>query len=75
MPVFILDSNFFIQAHRTTYPIDVATGFWNKVKDLAARGSLISLDKVRNEIYGGNDALEDWCKENLPEGYQKAVTI
>jgi hypothetical protein len=75
MPVFILDSNFFIQAHRTTYPIDVATGFWNKVKDLAVRRSLISLDKVRKEIYGGNDALEDWCKENLPEGYQKAVTI
>ena len=25
---FVVDSNFFIQAHRVTYPLDVATGFY-----------------------------------------------
>ena len=26
MPIYLVDSNFFIQAHRVTYPIDIATG-------------------------------------------------
>jgi hypothetical protein len=31
MSIYLVDSNFFIQAHRATYPLDIATGFWNKV--------------------------------------------
>lgn len=71
MPVYVLDSNFFIQAHRVHYPIDVATGFWNKVGHLAKEGSVISIDKVQNELYDKNDALEDWCRNNLPEDFFK----
>jgi hypothetical protein len=47
MPVYVLDSNFFIQAHRFHYPIDVAAGFWNKVRQLAEEGRVISIDKVK----------------------------
>jgi hypothetical protein len=50
MVVYILDSNFFIEAHRVSYPVDVAYSFWNKVKQLAENGTIISIDKVRNEI-------------------------
>ena len=64
---YILDSNFFIEAHRNTYPLDVAEGFWLKVKDLAEAGIVVSIDKVRNELYDKNDALEAWCIENLPQ--------
>jgi hypothetical protein len=32
MAIFVVDSNFFIQAHRFTYPLDVAMGFWDKIK-------------------------------------------
>jgi len=32
MQIYLVDSNFFIQAHRAIYPLDIATGFWNKVK-------------------------------------------
>jgi hypothetical protein len=71
MAVYILDSNFFIQAHRATYPLDIATGFWNKVKQLAEYGSLISIDKVRKELYDKNDELEAWCKQNLPKNFFK----
>jgi hypothetical protein len=66
MPVYVLDSNFFIQAHRFHYPIDVATGFWSKIRQLAKQGRIISIDKVKKELYHKNDALEDWCKKNLP---------
>lgn len=71
MGVFILDSNFFIQAHRVSYPLDIAFSFWSKVKQLADEGIIISIDKVKNELYDKNDALEKWCKSNLPENFFK----
>jgi hypothetical protein len=43
MVVYILDSNFFIEAHRVSYPVDVAYSFWNKVKQLAENGIIISI--------------------------------
>jgi hypothetical protein len=71
MEVYVLDSNFFIQAHRVNYPLDVAFSFWKKVKQLAEQGRIISIDKVKNELYDKNDALEAWCKDNLPENFFK----
>jgi len=71
MGVYIVDSNFFIQAHRSNYPLDIAFSFWNKVKQLADAGTVISIDKVRNEIYDKNDALETWCRDNLPTDFFK----
>ena len=71
MGVYVIDSNFFIQAHRDTYPLDVAFSFWSKVKQLAVEGKIISIDKVKDEIYDKNDALEAWCIENLPEDFFK----
>lgn len=71
MGVYIIDSNFFIQAHRDTYPLDVAFSFWNKVKQLALEGKIISIDKVKDEIYDKNDALEFWCTNNLPDNFFK----
>lgn len=47
MSVFVVDSNFFIQAHRHTYPLDVVRSYWDKVKDLAQDGTIISIDKVK----------------------------
>lgn len=35
MPLYVLDTNVFIEAHRDTYPLDVATSFWNTLKKLA----------------------------------------
>lgn len=71
MGVYIIDSNFFIQAHRASYPLDIAFSFWNKVKQLAAEGRIISIDKVKDEIYDKNDALEEWCRSNLPVDFFK----
>lgn len=71
MAIYVLDSNFFIQAHRFTYPLDVAVGFWNKVKELANDGKIVSIDKVKNELYDKNDELEAWCRANLPDDFFK----
>lgn len=69
MAVYVVGSNFFIEAHRAPYPLDIATGFWNKVQQLANTGSIISIDKVKKELYDKNDALEVWCRKTLPETF------
>jgi hypothetical protein len=62
---FLLDSNFFIQAHRMHYPIDVVPGLWNRVIDLANSDLVISIDKVNAELAAGKDDLHSWCVANL----------
>lgn len=69
MNTYIVDSNFFIQAHRMYYPIDVVPSFWERVKDLADTGRIMSIDKVRNEIIKNKDELTDWCEANLIKGF------
>lgn len=46
MAIYVVDSNFFIQAHRAVYPLDIAKGFWNSVKNLAIEEKIVSIDKV-----------------------------
>ncbi len=71
MSIFVVDSNFFIQAHRAHYPLDVAVSFWAKVRQLAHDGKIISIDKVKDELYDNNDSLKEWCKANLPDNFFK----
>jgi hypothetical protein len=71
MMQYVLDSNFFIQAHRVYYPMDVVPSFWERLKELAEIGSVISIDKVKEEIYGNKDQLKYWCSDNLPKGFFK----
>ena len=66
---FLLDANFFITAHRFHYPFDVVPSFWKKVEELAASNTIISIDKVHNEIKRGNDILKHWVDTRLPEGF------
>ena len=69
MGPFVVDSNFFIQAHRVNFPLDVAESFWNKIKQLAQERKIISIDKVKNEIYNNEDELKQWCVNNLPADF------
>lgn len=71
MSVYVVDSNFFIQAHRANYPLDVATSFWSKVIQLAEEGKIVSIDKVKNEIFKNEDDLKQWCEINLPDNFFK----
>ena len=75
MSKYLVDSNFFIQAHRAIYPLDVASSFWNKIKALADNGNIISIDKVKNEIYQNEDELKNWCELNLLDSFFKDSSI
>lgn len=68
--LFLLDTSFFTQSHRERYPLDVAKTFWNKVKMMADNHKIISIDKVKKEIYSGKeDEIKQWCIKNLPEKF------
>ena len=72
MKKYLLDSNFFIQAHRSIYPLDIVPSFWNKTQDLASRGIIVSLDKVKAEIYDNishEDDLKEWCTAHLDDDF------
>lgn len=75
MSVYVVDSNFFIQAHRASYPLDVATSFWNKVIQLAEDRKIISIDKVKSEIFRNEDELKQWCEINLPDDFFKNTSV
>lgn len=66
---YILDSNCFITPHRGYCPIDVAISLWNKIKDLATSNIIVSLDKVKNELFANNDELKRWFINNIPNSF------
>lgn len=70
--VYLIDSNILIQAHRKYYPFDVVPGFWKLLSELAHKGIVKSIDKVKLEVIdnsGDGDLLKDWCIANLPENF------
>lgn len=69
MATYLIDTNCLITAHRATYPFDVVPGFWTKIKALADAGSIVSIDKVKAEIYKNEDLLKQWCNANLSSGF------
>jgi len=66
---YVVDTNFFITAHRQHYPFDVVKSFWEKVGYLASEDLILSIDKVKSEIFKNNDYLRAWCDDYLPSGF------
>lgn len=64
--VFVLDANVFIEAHRRYYGLDLCPGFWECLRHYGAHRNLTSIDRVRQELLQGGDALSEWIK-NAPE--------
>ncbi len=62
---YLIDSNTFIAPHRGYAPVDVAVSLWNKIKILADKGTICSLDMVKNELYENDDDLKQWMKSHI----------
>lgn len=70
MPVpYLLDTNFFIDAHRTSFPFDVVPSFWAQVSSLAKSGVIWSIDKVHDEICRNEDELATGIQSELPVNF------
>ena len=68
-PVFVLDTNVFIQAHRRYYAPDLCPGFWECLTHYCREKRVLSIDRVRNEILATStpDMLVDWVSR-APSG-------
>lgn len=64
--LYILDANIFIEAKNRYYGFDIAPGFWTALEGVAGRGIVITIDKVRDELYTRTDILEQWFR-TLPD--------
>lgn len=58
--LFLIDSNSLITPYRTYYSFDFAPKFWEQIGDYIEQGSIVLLDKVREELLKGDDELSDW---------------
>jgi len=66
---YIIDSNVFIQAYRTYYQFDIAPGFWDSLIRLSGEGTILSIDRVEDEIKRNKDLLTDWIVTNFSLGF------
>ena len=67
--LFVLDTNVFIEAHRRYYAQDLCPGFWECLTHYCREQRLLSIDRVRDEIFAPSvpDALVDWVNQ-APSG-------
>ena len=62
---FLLDSNVFIEAHRRYYNARICPGFWKALRHFLGTPSVLSIDKVRDELVEGKDDLSKWITRSL----------
>ncbi|MBI4516302.1 MAG: DUF4411 family protein [Deltaproteobacteria bacterium] len=65
---FLLDSDVFIAAKNAYYAFDICPGFWSAVLKTYERGSIRSLDRIRNELLLGRkeEDLVQWVTSAVP---------
>lgn len=64
-PIFLLDTNVFIEAAKRYYAFRIAPGYWDGLIIHARRGPIRSIDKVKLEIDRGGDELKTWVNLNF----------
>lgn len=61
-PVFVLDTNILVEAHRRYYAMDLCPGFWKSMLHFTESGRIVSIDRVRQELRRQDDALTEWTR-------------
>ncbi len=67
-PVYVIDANVLMQAHRLYYAFPICPGFWDCVLRHHQAGRLVSVDRVSGEIEPG-DALHQWVQKSTPSAF------
>ena len=65
-PLFVLDANVIMAAHRDYYAPDFCPGFWDCILHYFQARRLISIDRVFGEIKNPGDLVQ-WA-QNVPNG-------
>lgn len=66
---FVLDADVFIQAYRNYYAFDIVPSFWSFLIHHANDKKICSVDKVKEELPRGKDALSRWIEENFEDAF------
>lgn len=65
---YLIDASVFIQAARQYYAFDIVPSFWPRLLNLAADGTVFTIDRVYDEILRGKDALAAWMVQHFSHG-------
>lgn len=65
---FVLDANVFIEARNRYYAFDICPGFWDWLADEEDIGRVLTVDAVRDELFGREDDLTEWIR-GRPESF------
>jgi hypothetical protein len=60
---YLLDSDVFIQAKNLHYGFDFCPAFWDWIDTQRHEGTVLSIEKVRDELIGGDDELAEWAQD------------
>ena len=71
---FVLDANVFISAHRTYYAFDIVPCFWRMLVELAEKGLVASIDRVKEELQKGEDPLKIWALSEFDQWFLPSTT-
>jgi hypothetical protein len=71
--IFLLDSSIFIEAAKRYYAFDIAPKFWVELVNLANRGSLRSIDRVKDELDRGGDDLKQWANGHFHQYFDSTI--
>lgn len=61
---YLLDANVFMSAKNLHYGLDFCPAFWDWLVHMGNTGSVLSIDKVADEIAAGQDDLADWARDH-----------
>lgn len=61
---YLLDANVFMSAKNLHYGLDFCPAFWDWLVHKGNTGTVLSIDKVADEIEAGQDELSDWAKNH-----------
>lgn len=61
MTVYLLDTNVFIEAKNRFYGMDFCPAFWDWLIIQNQAGTVVSIEKVGDELQAGNDELSAWA--------------
>jgi len=69
---YLLDSDVMMEARKRYYGFDICPGFWHWIEREHQKGTLLSIEKVKEEIGQGRDALVTWAN-NRPDTFFAAT--
>jgi hypothetical protein len=67
-PIFLLDTNVFIQSSQRYYAFDIAPGFWEELISYAELGRVMSIDKVKKELI--SERIKNWSTEYFQKWFE-----